>query len=326
MALPNTGAISLNDVNVELNNPGTSQIGMNDAAVRTLFQVPSGAISMSDGYGKASETALTISSPQNNLDLYTYATGAGWPGSTALKVTINPGVYINGTSTGNTALSIPSSISPAYALTVINNGVIVGRGGSGGTGGSGYMSYNSVYTSNGGGGGAGGRALSVSRPVTFTNNGTIAGGGGGGGGGGAPGSNPIGGCSPQAAFANRGGGGGGGRSSNTNAPAGSPGNFSKNPNGFYHNSNVTANANAGTINSYGNGANVNKLYNNVYGGPGGRGGNWGASGVSGNSGYYIPSPVRRQQSGGAGGAAGVAVSGNPYITWPATGTRYGPIS
>lgn len=326
MALPNTGAISLNDVNVELNNPGTSQIGMNDAAVRGLFQKPSGAIAMSDGYGKASETALTISSPQSNLDLYTYATGAGWPGSSALKVTINPGVYINGTSTGNTALSIPSSISPAYALTVINNGVIVGRGGSGGTGGSGYMSNSSAYTSNGGGGGAGGRALSVSRPVTFTNNGTIAGGGGGGGGGGAPGANAIGGCSASAANANRGGGGGGGRSSNTNAPAGSPGNFSKSPNGLNHYSNVTANANAGTINSYGNGANVVRLYNNTYGGPGGRGGNWGASGVSGANGYYVPSPQRIQRYGGGGGAAGVAVSGNPYITWPATGTRYGPIS
>jgi len=53
MTLPASGAISLNDVNVELGLSATAQIGMNDAAVRALFEVPSGAISMSDGYGKS---------------------------------------------------------------------------------------------------------------------------------------------------------------------------------------------------------------------------------------------------------------------------------
>jgi len=53
MTLPASGAISLNDVNVELGLSATAQISMNDAAVRGLFDVPSGAISMSDGYGKS---------------------------------------------------------------------------------------------------------------------------------------------------------------------------------------------------------------------------------------------------------------------------------
>jgi len=53
MTLPASGAISLNDVNVELDLSATAQIGMNDSAVRDLFDVPSGAISMSDGYGKS---------------------------------------------------------------------------------------------------------------------------------------------------------------------------------------------------------------------------------------------------------------------------------
>lgn len=53
MTLPGpNAAISLNQVNVELGNPGTTQITMNDAAVRTLFVKPTGAISMSDGWGK----------------------------------------------------------------------------------------------------------------------------------------------------------------------------------------------------------------------------------------------------------------------------------
>ena len=54
MALPSSGQISLNDVNVELGNSGTAQIDMNSAAVRGLFGIASGEIEMSDGYGKAS--------------------------------------------------------------------------------------------------------------------------------------------------------------------------------------------------------------------------------------------------------------------------------
>jgi len=53
MTLPASGQISLNQVNVELGNSGTAQIGMNDAAVRGLFDIPSGEIEMADGYGKS---------------------------------------------------------------------------------------------------------------------------------------------------------------------------------------------------------------------------------------------------------------------------------
>lgn len=51
MALQTSGAISLNDVNVELGNSGTASINMGSSDVRGLFGVASGAISMSDGYG-----------------------------------------------------------------------------------------------------------------------------------------------------------------------------------------------------------------------------------------------------------------------------------
>ena len=48
MALPASGAISLNQVNIELGNAETAQISLNDAVVRALFGKASGAISMSD--------------------------------------------------------------------------------------------------------------------------------------------------------------------------------------------------------------------------------------------------------------------------------------
>jgi len=69
MALPASGAISLNDVNVELGLSATAAISLNDAAVRTLFGVASGAIDMDDGYGKSSIAALvTLGIGDQNLD------------------------------------------------------------------------------------------------------------------------------------------------------------------------------------------------------------------------------------------------------------------
>ena len=53
MALPASGSISMNQVNVELGCGATSQRALNDAPVRTLFGKASGQISMSDGYGKS---------------------------------------------------------------------------------------------------------------------------------------------------------------------------------------------------------------------------------------------------------------------------------
>jgi hypothetical protein len=60
MALPASGAISLSAVNTELGSSSTAAITMNDAAVRSLFGKSSGAIAMSDGYGKSNvRTTLT---------------------------------------------------------------------------------------------------------------------------------------------------------------------------------------------------------------------------------------------------------------------------
>lgn len=56
MTLQTSGAISLNNVNVELGRSGTASINMNETAVRTLAGKASGAISMSDFYGKSNVT------------------------------------------------------------------------------------------------------------------------------------------------------------------------------------------------------------------------------------------------------------------------------
>ena len=67
MTLPASGQISLNDVNVELGNTATAEISMNSSAVRTLFEVASGEIEMSDGYGKADFSPWTTTPTFQNF-------------------------------------------------------------------------------------------------------------------------------------------------------------------------------------------------------------------------------------------------------------------
>ena len=86
MALPSSGAISLNAVNVEIGNSATATISMNDANVRTLFDVSSGTISMSNGHGKAWWTApvasggtiYTYTYNSKNYKLHKFTTSGTW--------------------------------------------------------------------------------------------------------------------------------------------------------------------------------------------------------------------------------------------------------
>lgn len=57
MTLPSSGAISLSQVNTELQKSATATISLGDADVRLLAQVPTGPISMSNLYGKTWLTA-----------------------------------------------------------------------------------------------------------------------------------------------------------------------------------------------------------------------------------------------------------------------------
>jgi hypothetical protein len=103
MALNASGAISLGgatvgqSINLELGLSGTAQIGMNDAAVRTLLGVSSGAISLSNAYGKSS-TKYFIS--RNNYPVRAYKS---WVGSLAITSDGNPifwGPAITGDDSG----------------------------------------------------------------------------------------------------------------------------------------------------------------------------------------------------------------------------------
>ena len=80
MTLPVSGAISLNNVNVELGLSGTASINMGSAAVRGLFGVASGAITMANGYGKSSGPNFqAIPAPANAGGVINYPGAAYLP-------------------------------------------------------------------------------------------------------------------------------------------------------------------------------------------------------------------------------------------------------
>ena len=192
MALPASGQITLNQVNVELGVSGTAQRGLGDSTTRALFGVSSGQITMSNGYGAANIFAFTISSSTQEVNLSSLATSAGWNGSALLEVTINSGVYLWSNNTSNAGLLVNVANAKVY-----NSGRIIGKGGTGGSGTNGQSAA-----------GAGGSAIIISSGisgVTIQNNSGayIAGGGGGGRGG-------VGGASVGAGGGGGAGGGNGG--------------------------------------------------------------------------------------------------------------------
>lgn len=247
----------------------------------------SGEISISNFYGASKRTTLYISSDQTDLNLRTWAVSNGWNEADQLEVVVNSGVYILGSTSSASALTVSGSFPAGVRL--VNSGYIIGHGGNGGDGGSGAPNAGTAGT-------AGGTAITVSANLTIVNNSTIAGGGGGGGGGG--GSN----------YSDWYGGGGGGGGAGGASPyaTGGAGGLSTGPGEGTSGSGGTA-----TLSTAGSGGASQYAV-------GGAGGGWGTAGSNGTS--------SAQRSGGSGGAAGKYVNGNSYVTWETTGTRLGNVA
>lgn len=238
--------------------------------------------------GKRVIDPITLLADTSNYNLFT---AAGSPTDVVdVTITINAGVTVSSASTASYAFD--TGIFPAgSSLTLINNGIILGRGGNGGLG------YNAPGTNPLTGaptpGAAGGPAFRAQSAISITNNNRIAGGGGGGNGG-------VGG-----EFGSGGGGGGIGVS------AGGLG--------------VGDNGVGGTLTAAGRGGNPGGYTppsiawdpdGNAIADGGGYGGSYG---LPGGRAYGDTAPT-------TGGAAGAAVVGNSNITWAVTGTRNGAIT
>lgn len=218
MTLQSSGAISINNINVELGLSGTATGSLNDAAFRTLAGVPSGAISMSNFYGKSNRVALsyTFTASTANASLNVAAIGGYIAGKSDITITVNTSVYLYSTSTGTPGLTLTGGTT-GDTLTLVNNGFIMGMGGAGGT-----LSSRP--------GAPGGIALQLGYPITINNTNPVAYIGGGGGGGYAQGAGGRGGGGgagggaggPGTSSAGGGGGGLGGAGANA-APSPSAG-------------------------------------------------------------------------------------------------------
>jgi len=315
MTLPVSGAISFNAINVELGVAGTTTANINQASYRTLAGVPSGQISLSNFYGKSNRVALSVTYSSSTADASLNLSGiSGYiSGGSDITVTINGGVYLYATSTGNPGLNITGGTT-GDTLTIVNNGYIIGMGGVGGSAGN---------------AGNGGPALSI--PITATINNTngsayIAGGGGGGGGSRATLYSTL--------YYNGGGGGaGGGVGGAGQQSTGSP---------------VHAGGAGGSIGASGsNGAGTNTNTNGASGGGGGRvlpsssttksastsswtqagnggsGGGTGGSFISGNAGTTTTTGGGATQNGSAS-STGDAAGAGPSVAgggggWGASG-------
>lgn len=282
-------------------------------------------------YKNAFEFTQTISSDTNNYDLRSAAIAAGWDTVTPLDatVTINSGVYVGSTSTGSYAFQTGSGFPAGSVLRLINNGIILGRGGDGGNGGQ--------WSANGSGGGNAGPALLASAAIQITNNNQIAGGGGGGGGGA---SRYMERSASGHAFAVHGGGGGGGRGGSERGNRGASNNTAISGGQTTISDTRPGHGSAGTLTSAGGGGvagqrrtQFNSAFGNfgqgeIAGGAGGAGGGLGSSGANGGDGSTPFNPngfgvIGR--TGGAGGPPGNAVVGDNNITWIETGSRIGGI-
>lgn len=357
MALQSSGAISLNDINIEFSRGsgaslslsqlyrGGGIVGSNNTNVPT-----SGAISLSNFYGatRRATATVTYSTSQSNINFTTSSVPGYVAGVTDITVNIPSGVSITSTSSTSPAFTV-GAFASGDTIYIVNAGSIAGAGGKGGG------EYGSVgnyfYKSDGV---AGGNAIDLSptsAAVTINNTGVISGGGGGGGNGqGAYMTFPSG--YTTATHYIRAGGGGGG-AGNT---AGAGGNYVGGSTGYpvtYYRS--ASNGSSGTgeyggsggLGDYGHWSGVSPNYYWM-GGAGGSGGARGASGGTGTratySGQDIGGPYNMPDPGPAaawvgtggvytgygqftsGGAAGNAIKGTGKLSSPLTntGTIYGP--
>lgn len=295
--------------------------------------------------GAAGGLSLTVESTTTNLDLETLfnaAQSGSWADSQDKTLTIDSGVIVGATSTGNAALTIPSGMGGT--LTIVNNGAIQGAGGAAGA--------------------AGGDAILVSSSgVIITNNGDIYAGGGGGGTGGTGGtggngsytqylgsaqwytannSNSTAGC--NASCVSRFGGGayctgscelpywylpstwhclGCSRSTSTSGGSGGSGGAGGVGQGY----NQSAGSGSSGSSGSGGGTNAGNGGSGGTGGAGGSFGNAGSTGSTGNSGGNgNVSNGSSGSAGGSGGAAGDYISGISNVTLTNNGNVAGTTS
>ncbi|MFZ1618519.1 MAG: hypothetical protein WAT41_14320, partial [Flavobacteriales bacterium] len=268
-----------------------------EALVGTTWAFTARQFAFSNGYEPRD---VYISANKFDLNLKTeHDLQYGTPPSAGdiVNIIIESGVLVSSTSTATYALVNPNTWASGVIINLIieSGAIVAGRGGTGGTG--------SIFgDGNGSNGNDGGVAFLMQSPISVENNGVISGGAGGGGGGGG---------GKDGFLAGLGGGGGGGWPYGSGGLGGDYGYGASGNDGSIASTNGGAGGAGGRSSSGGDFG---------QGGAGGTGGDIGQNGLVGGTGAGEDFGF-----GGTGGALGDAIHGNSYITWVATGTRYGAI-
>jgi len=294
MGLQSSGAISLDDLHVEVGGTSGTTCSLNDADIRALIDVGSGAgQSIQQYYGQSSETSLPTGGSQINGQVQLKEITASSYISSGETLRIPSNMWVWSDDRTKAALTID------IACTIVNDGKIIGKGGWGG-----YYPGSGRET--------GGPAINVTASgVTITNSsGAYIAGGGGGGANGQDGGDPQ----------DQNGGGGGG------AGGGKGG---KGYSSYPHSSGGVLNGTGGhgthpngTIVIY-NGGGAGGGGGGAYAYPGGGGGRIlpgvggvflsnntaGSGGSGGNAGYSHGSPGQGSISHCAGGGGGWGAAG-----------------
>jgi hypothetical protein len=367
MALPTSGKLTLSQIQTEFGGSASTKLSEYYAGGAyvpagtsgTNGAVPSsGKITISNFYGtaKASRVSIsyTFSSNTANASLNLNAISGYSAGQSDITVTINSGIYLYSTSTGNAGLTLTGSTS-GDTLTIVNNGYIMGMGGTGAGGVCTNPGVNITPIAST----AGGPALSIPLNATInnTNGSAYIGGGGGGGGGYYFGGGYSGPTQAKSAGGGAGGGDGGqgawtfsGQSAVQNTAGGAGGSIgSSGSNGILSSSNLSdtgggggrifpstslskTGTGPGLGNSGGGTGAVNASAVSTGGGPGqagsaiansdgcaGGGGGWGSSGGNSTTGGTA--------NAGAIGGKAVNTNGNS-VTWVSGDTTrvYGAVS
>lgn len=125
MTLQSSGAISLGNVNTELGRSSTATISLGETAVRALAGVSSGAIALSNLYGKSNVTftpsgGASAGAAQNLYDF------ASYPGTATVTISCSQSAVWTWTRSGSTTGSATvssggSNTSITFNLNAVNN-------------------------------------------------------------------------------------------------------------------------------------------------------------------------------------------------------------
>lgn len=274
-----------------------------------------------------------------NRDLYQIAISSGlWDGIQPIiaTYTVPVGVTIGSASTASYALTTGAGFPAGSSLTLVNQGNIVGMGGTGGNGAG--DPTNDVPTH----GTAGGPAFNIATTINIYNYGIVGGGGGGGGGGASEtdydsqnGQDPNGGGGGGGAGYN---GGAGGYTYDCYAVGGNS------PGGTLGSAGTTTAGGAGGAGCYEASYYSGGQGGTMYGGTGGTGGGLGTAGANGNQAIFYQNSWAEYDSesgilianhppqtiylgaigyGAAGGSCTVTTGG--VGLWHVPGSRYGTL-